>query len=151
MFTQKQIVKTATKGVKKAMTAPLRAAGVPSGVRSHASSVIFEQALCQKQPATTSPVRKNGAQESRTRVTAGIDIPIPQTGFVARVSAKGTSEEYKMKPRVSLKTGNENKVYVKASHDRKIGDNIYIQSGVEAQYRNRKPEASINGGVKINY
>jgi hypothetical protein len=56
-----------------------------------------------------------------------------------------------MKPRVSLKTGNENKVYVKASHDRKIGDNIYIQSGVEAQYRNRKPEASINGGIKINY
>lgn len=90
-------------------------------------------------------------QAPRTNVSAGVEIPVPHTGVVARVSAKGNMEEHNVSPKVTLKTGNGNKVYVKTSHDRKIGDNIYIQGGVEAQYRNNKPEATIRGSIKINY
>lgn len=150
-FGQRQIAGATGKGAKGGVSAALGATGLPEPVRTQASEVLYNQLVCQQQPKTSRHPGMKSEPRSRTSFSAGADVALPRTGLIGGVTIKGDTATRKIQKDVTLRQGTDSKVYADVTHTRKLGDNVYVQGGVEVEYREKKTKSTIKGGVKINF
>lgn len=143
------------KGIKKGIESPLKAIGVSSSMSAQAAQTAYNNMVnhgAGQRGGSQAPQGVIRGGSTNTTFSAGAEGGIPGSGVVGKYSVKGNMESRSIRQKSSLKLGSENpRVFVRAARERDFGNGVRMQGEVELEYRNNKPNATIKGGMKIDF
>lgn len=133
----------------------MKAIGVSSSMSAQAAQTAYNNMVnhgAGQRGGSQAPQGVIRGGSTNTTFSAGAEGGIPGSGVVGKYSVKGNMESRSIRQKSSLKLGSENpRVFVRAARERDFGNGVRMQGEVELEYRNNKPNATIKGGMKIDF